>query len=111
LGRSQEEPQQPAALPLRLPDCWQGKEWRRPFPSALNLERDFEESLSPSGQISLANDARRDDSKTIQMLDVVLVVRAADLHSVQDIVEINHQLRRDSFAEEEPLWDYGVMLG
>ena len=67
------------------------------------LERDFEESLSSSGQIALANYARRDDSKAIQMLDVVQVVRAADLHSVQDIVEINPQLRPDSFAEEEPL--------
>ena len=37
------------------------------------------------------------------MLDVVQVVRAADLHSVQDIVEIYPQLRVDSFAEEEPL--------
>jgi hypothetical protein len=49
-----------------------------------DLERDFEESLSSSGQIALANYARRDDSKTIQMLDVVQVVRPADLHSVQD---------------------------
>ena len=37
------------------------------------------------------------------MLDVVQVVRTADLHSVQDIVEIYPHLRLDSFAEEEPL--------
>src|SRR6266478_755312 len=71
--------------------------------NVLDLESDFEESLSPSGQIALANRARRDDPKAILMLDVVQVVRAADLHSVQDIVEINPQLRLDSFAKEEPL--------
>ncbi len=68
-----------------------------------HLERDFEKSLSSSGQIALANNARRDDSKTNLMLDAVQVVPAADLHSIKNIVEIYSQLRRDSFAEEESL--------
>jgi hypothetical protein len=59
--------------------------------------------LSSSGQIALANDTGGDESKVIQMLDVVQVVRLADFHPVQNIVEIYPQLRIHSFAEEEPL--------
>ena len=67
------------------------------------LESNFEEGLPSSGQIALANDTGRNDSKIRQMLDVPQVLRPADFHSVQNIVEIYPQLRFYSFAEEEQL--------
>lgn len=66
-------------------------------------ECDLEESLSSSGQITLANDAGGDDSKANVMLDAVQVVPTADFHSVQYIVEIYPQLRIHSFSEKESL--------
>jgi hypothetical protein len=71
LGRLEKAPRAIQTLNRRRTQ-WLTAETRRG--TLVDLECDFEESLSSSRNIALANDTGRDDSKIIKMLDVVQVV-------------------------------------